>query len=195
MDLQSGMPDICNRNRKDSCLFVREDTVSDPIAKKVQEGGKMLDSMVQMQLWAQDVRRESRQEESTARSCKAGSFEMEEAGRNPGGTGRNKASRREGFYERMERIQERKKEREALLAARLKKQELHKRRQEAYEEQLALRKKRQQALDQQFFQKRRMEREENAIRGEMLSLARSADGRLPVSAEIDLSRQNGVLTE
>lgn len=92
----------------------------------------------------------------------------------------------ETFLERMERIHRRNQKREEMLAKqeRYRKQAIRKERQEAYEAQLMLRKRRQQALEQQYIMKKIGERKANEKRGSLLMLARSADGRLPVSAEV-----------
>lgn len=153
----------------------------------------MLDSMIQMQLHIQAAQREKIQEKLE----RMGEGRTTEAGTATGGMAQCRSPERsreetdpknkeEGFWERMERIRKRNQKREEMLAKqeRERKQALRKARQEAYEAQLLLRKKRQQALDNQFVMQKIGERKENEKRGSLLMLARSADGRLPVSAEI-----------
>lgn len=128
----------------------------------------MLDSMIQMQLHMQAAQKEKMQEKT---EC----------------SGKGTKTEQEDFWERMERIRKRNREREEMLAERTRRQELRKKRQQEHEEQLMLRRKRQQALDKQYMMKKVSERKLNEKRGAMLMLARSADGRLPVSAEIKRS--------
>lgn len=135
----------------------------------------MLDSMIQMQLRAQEAKQE------TAASVWQ-TPEREE----------DEAPQTETFLERIERIRRQNRREERMEEQyRRDRQLLRKKRMEEYLKACYVRRRRQELLDKQAAQKKIAERETNQKRGAMLILARSSAGRLPVSAEIRKTPQPG----
>ena len=137
----------------------------------------MLDSMIQMQLQARAMLY------AAAQKNKPEQTETEET-----------AKAAEDFYDRMERIhkQNQKRQRDMDEAYRLARQQIRKKRQEEYLKLLYARKRLRQALDKQAMEQKIAVQEVNEKRGAALILARSAAGRLPVSAEIRHARSSRV---
>ena len=100
------------------------------------------------------------------------------------GSGENDDTREE-FWERMIRIQREKEERQRIQDNR---KMLRKKRQEEYERQLALRELRRQALNKQYIFKKIEDRQLQEDRGEKLIMARSHDGRLPLTGQEETPR-------
>lgn len=149
----------------------------------LEEGEIMLDSMIQMQLQAQAMLYAANNTEKTENAEKAEKAETMEKGA-------DQKSSAEDFYDRMERIhrQHQKRQRDMDEAYRLARQQIRRKRQEEYLKALYARKLLRRALDKQAMEQKMAVQEVNEKRGAALILARSAAGRLPVSAEVQYAK-------